>query len=86
MSVAPLVYSCTSMSVSRAFFAFFCAMQLTSTANSYECRLHSDLTVSWRWNRDTVKSYVFLAIKPHGTHSSRLLCFALYQNKNKANE
>ena len=68
MSVAPLVYSCTSMSVSRAFLAFFCAMQLTSAANSYESRLQSDLAVSRRWNKDIVEPHVLLAIEPYGTH------------------
>jgi hypothetical protein len=81
VSVAPLEYSCTSMRVSCALFAFIFAMQPASTADTYECRLQSDLTVYRRWHRDIVKSHVFLAIKPHGTHRSGHLCFALYGNK-----
>jgi hypothetical protein len=55
-----------------------CVMQPTCTANTYEGRLQSDLTVSRKWRRDVVKSHVFLAVEPHGTHRSRRFGFALY--------
>jgi hypothetical protein len=52
------------------FSTRLCRSKQTSTANSHERRLQSDLAVSRRWRRDVVKSHVFLAVEPHGTHRS----------------
>lgn len=83
MSVAPLVYSCTSFiqGQSCSYRSQLDVMQPTSTANSHIRRLQSDLAMSGKRYGDIFESHVFLAMESHGTHRSRFVSFGLCRRK-----